>query len=1069
MEKWRVGIAKISRPCLFGVAVRHRLFDLLDDNRGRPLIWIEGPPGAGKTTLIASFIEERAIPSLWYQVDEADADPGLSFQYLSFAVHRWFAADGVDLPTLQPEHFHDIAAFARAYFRKLFAYLPDSAIVVFDNFQLGGGEYIECIVEAASSTAPPGVSVVAISRAACPARFAPVLARGAQFSLTWEALRLTLDETRVISSACGIHGDALVRALHEKSEGWAAGVTLMLERLKDAELGSQELPTDTQESVFDYFASQIFEDASPEDRATLISLAYLPHIDRGLACRLVERDDAGELLERLYRRRLFTHRRPNTSGEYEFHSLFKAFLQRRAHMVLGARGVQALILRSADELESAGDIEGAIELRIVAGDRTTAQRMVIGAAASLLDAGRRHTLERWALALDTGPATLEPRLLYWLGVAQTQSAPETGLQTLSLALHALRDSDDLVGRAMCLAAMIHASLTGVIALERASSWLEELLQLMSVTEERAAQDAELSVWSAIAVGLLYLRPWDMQVISARRRAQEILRREVEPTAGLAAASTVLLGDTESGNLDMAEELVSLMEPLAHRREASPSAKAWFLFAAAYVRFLRTSYDETLRYIDAACDIASASGLNDTLSDISLCRVMVEYRIRGWVVANVTLQRAESRPYPRRLYSLALLRNYQARRAQFAAEWDSAAEFAIASQQAIVELGAAQFLMQFGLFNGEILVGAGRFDLAAHMIGISRSLLANSPVMACWQPACLLGEAFLALRRGERDQCLDLLSSALEAAQNGSGKYYLRYMECSMPSTFALALREGIQVAFVQRMIRIFRLKAPYDAPDLWPRPVQIQTLGRFEVRLYDKPLEFSRKLPKKTLALLKALVSYRGERVPEQWLCDALWNDEEADAARQVLGVTVGRLRKLLGFDEAVMQQGGKVWLDRQAVSVDAWQFERSVEAQSSASVPEALRLYGGAFLPEDDGEVWSVPARERIRGKFIHAVATYGHLLEADEKLDEAVRLYLLGIDADVIVERFYCGLMRCYQKMGRPSEALSVFRRLRHTLAAVLATKPSPEAEALYQSALRASEVAMPNGVPPTSSEAK
>lgn len=1068
MAKWKVGIAKISRPRLFGVTARHRLFAILDANRGRPLIWIEGPPGAGKTALTASYIEERALPSLWYQVDEADADPGLLFQYLEFALQRTFGRQEEELPKLQPEHFRDISAFACGYFRKLFALLPEGAIVVLDNFQAGGGEYMERIVEAASRTTPPGSSIIAISRSAYPGRFAQVLARGAQYTLNWEALRLTLEETRAISSSSGVHGDGLVQALHAKSEGWAAGVTLMLERLKDVEVVGRELPADTQDSVFDYFASQIFESASVVDRATLISLAYLPHIDKAMARRLAERDDAGELLEDLYRRRLFTHRRPN-GADYEFHALFKAFLQRRAQAQLGAHGVQALMLRSAEALEDALDVEAAIEIRIACGDLATAERMVLDAAPSLLDAGRRHTLERWALALDAAAGTLDPRLRYWVGVAQSQRAPEVGLQTLSLALSGLRDKGSTIERAACLAAMIHTSLTGVIALDRASAWLEELLALIGNSDQCALQDAALPIWSAVAVGLLYLRPWDLRLIPARKRTQTLLLEVIDPTVALVAASTILLGDADTGNLEMADELVSLLEPLAHKKEASPSAKAWFLFAAAYIRFLRACYGEALRYFDAACEIASAYGLNETLSDISLSRVMVEYRVRGWAVANATLQEAESRTYPRRPYSLALLKNYQARRSQFAQEWDRAAEFAMASQQAIVKLGAPQFVMQFGLFNGEILVGAGRLEAAGQMLRVSRDLLSTSPIMACWKPACMLCEAFLALRRGDREVSMEILARALDAAQNGSGKHYLRYMECSMPPTFTLALREGIHVPFVQRMIRLFRLRAPEDAPDLWPRPVQIRTLGQFEVRLDDRPLNFSRKTPKKTLALLKALIAYRGERVPEQWLCDALWNDEEADAARQVLGVTVGRLRKLLGSDAAVLQQGGRVWLDRQEVWVDAWRFEKSIDAAPEDGVPEALALYGGAFLAEDDGEAWSVATRERIRGKFIHALATYGHFLEVEGRFDDAVRLYVLGIDADVVIEDFHLGLMRCYHHLGRTSEAISAYRRLRQTLSAVLGARPSPAVDAWYRSALRHAVQGVADAPLPTSSTAK
>lgn len=313
---------------------------------------------------------------------------------------------------------------------------------------------------------------------------------------------------------------------------------------------------------------------------------------------------------------------------------------------------------------------------------------------------------------------------------------------------------------------------------------------------------------------------------------------------------------------------------------------------------------------------------------------------------------------------------------------------------------------------------------------------------------MFSEAFLARAEGGRNVCLTSLRDALTLAKSGNRKYYLRYLECCMPPLFSLALEEGIEVDLVQQLIRMFRLKAPADAPDRWPRPVRIQTLGRFEVRINDEPLEFSRKVPKKTLALLKALVAHGAEGVPEQWLCDSLWGDEEADAARQVLGVTVLRLRKLLGNDEAIGQQGGKVWLDRQLCWVDAWRFEGlTANRRDPDAVRKALNLYAGAFLTEDEGESWSVPMRERLRGKFIHALATCGQSLEADGHADEAIRLYLRGIDADVIVEAFHRGLMRCYRRTGRMTEAVSAYRRLRQTMSVVLGVSPSAESEALYR----------------------
>ena len=357
-------------------------------------------------------------------------------------------------------------------------------------------------------------------------------------------------------------------------------------------------------------------------------------------------------------------------------------------------------------------------------------------------------------------------------------------------------------------------------------------------------------------------------------------------------------------------------------------------------------------------------------------------------------------------------------------------------------------MEYGLYAADVLIGAGRTEDARPLLGESREIVDRSPVVDCWRAAIVLCEASLTYTEGRRDAARAALRDALALAKAGNRKYYLRYLESSMPPLFCLALEQGIEVDLVQQLIRMFRLKPPAEAPNPWPRPVRIHTLGRFAVHINDQPLEYSRKVPKKTLALLKALIAHGAEAVPEQWLCDSLWGDEEADAARQVLGVTVPRLRKLLGNDEAVGQQGGKVWLDRQVCWVDAWRFQALLaDARDADHLREALNLYAGAFLSDDEDEAWSVAMRERLRGKFIHALATYGQTLEAHGQIDEAIRLYLRGIDADVVLEAFHRGLMRCYRHSGRLTEAVSAYRRLRQTSSVVLGVAPSAESEALYR----------------------
>ena len=74
----------------------------------------------------------------------------------------------------------------------------------------------------------------------------------------------------------------------------------------------------------------------------------------------------------------------------------------------------------------------------------------------------------------------------------------------------------------------------------------------------------------------------------------------------------------------------------------------------------------------------------------------------------------------------------------------------------------------------------------------------------------------------------------------------------------------MELDLLRDLVRRFDLRPANDAPANWPWPVKILTLGRFEVYVDGQKLEFSRKLPRKTLLLLKAIVAFGGVNVPEQ-------------------------------------------------------------------------------------------------------------------------------------------------------------------------------------------------------------
>lgn len=310
----------------------------------------------------------------------------------------------------------------------------------------------------------------------------------------------------------------------------------------------------------------------------------------------------------------------------------------------------------------------------------------------------------------------------------------------------------------------------------------------------------------------------------------------------------------------------------------------------------------------------------------------------------------------------------------------------------------------------------------------------------------LSLARLAMKDSNSLEAQEHLVKALRVAREHQLGCKFGWFGSWMPELCAEALRADIESDYVRGLIRKFRWLPPSKDIDEWPWPVRVRVLGNFELELDGKPVEFTRKTPRKVLALLKAIVALGGANVPVQKLIDALWPDQEADAAHEALTMAVRRLRLLLGDPELIVQTGGALSIDAQRCWIDAWAFERAASANGEAD-SRALSVYRGAFLQQDGDSPWAVAMRERLRARFIQIIDRQGRRLENQNRLHEAIECYLRGLEADDLAELFYQRLMQCYRVLDRPAEALSTFRRLRQTLSVTLGIKPSDESEVLYR----------------------
>jgi ATP/maltotriose-dependent transcriptional regulator MalT len=186
----RTRLAKLTRPATAATYSRTRLFEELDKADAAPVVWVVGPPGSGKTTLIADYTATRRLQSLWYQVDRGDADIASFFFYLAQAV-QGERRGGKPLPQFESAYAANVEAFARNYFRDLYARL-EKPCLVFDNCQdVDAADPLYGVLRVAIDELPQGGRLFIISRLSPPTGFARLRARGRLRLIGWAELRLT--------------------------------------------------------------------------------------------------------------------------------------------------------------------------------------------------------------------------------------------------------------------------------------------------------------------------------------------------------------------------------------------------------------------------------------------------------------------------------------------------------------------------------------------------------------------------------------------------------------------------------------------------------------------------------------------------------------------------------------------------------------------------------------------------------------------------------------------------------------------------------------------------------------
>ncbi len=400
------------------LVLRHRLFQRLAE--GDAVTVVSAPAGSGKTSLLRSWIADARLDehAAWSTVQRDERDGQRFWRSVRDALAgvagggalagRAGLAVGVGSEVLVERLLSDLRS------------LSEPAVLVIDDLHELHSDDALASLELFLTRLPEHLRVVLLTRAAPGLGLHRLCLTGALTELRGEDLRCSVQETRELLEASGIAlSDAAVASLHERTEGWAAGLRLAAASLaghRDHEAFVREF-CGTERTVAGYLLAEVLERQPPEVRDLLLRTSVLERISGPLADALTGGSGCERILHELESANMFVTALDVGRSWFRYHPLFADLLRLELRRVNPAL-IRPLHAAAARWHEQHGDIVEAIRHAQAAGDWPYAAGLLADNQLELILGGYMATVRALLDAFPADVAAADPELALAFALAR---------------------------------------------------------------------------------------------------------------------------------------------------------------------------------------------------------------------------------------------------------------------------------------------------------------------------------------------------------------------------------------------------------------------------------------------------------------------------------------------------------------------------------------------------------------------------------------------------------------------------------------------------------------------------
>lgn len=390
---------KLHVPRIRCEAVERRgLWARLDAHAGTTLV--VAPAGFGKSTLLAQWRPAAGHPVAWVSLDEGDNDPVLLWSYILAALDGVDRVDGRDGPATTPERpSADILGTVVPGLLNRLDRSGQPVALVLDDYHAITNPACHRSIELLVQRLPADVRLVVSTRAEPPLGLGRLRATGRFQVIGRDDLGFTRAEAEhLLNADLGLDLSAeAVRVLHERTEGWPAGLYLASLSLRDAPDREAAVAgfRGSSRNVVDYLTEVALDTLDPATRDFMVETSILDRLCGPLCDAVTGRGGSGDLLEELARANHLVVPLDDHRVWYRYHRLLADLLRDELGRHRTSRLRRLLHARASEWLAGAGRTGEAIRHAVAADELERATELIATSYVPTIEWGGHATVAGW--------------------------------------------------------------------------------------------------------------------------------------------------------------------------------------------------------------------------------------------------------------------------------------------------------------------------------------------------------------------------------------------------------------------------------------------------------------------------------------------------------------------------------------------------------------------------------------------------------------------------------------------------------------------------------------------------